>query len=224
MALSIISKEFIKIFAGKFSYAYQSKSSSSFFQRKIRNYFNPCSKLNALNHYAAICSQTQKPLQTFDSAENIHFNNQDFGLTFNQIRKRHKKFHCYDIEKYGNYFWRRFGVKERIHNYGAIRVYHFLDNKFFYGEIFFKDNTKIDVGSFKKILLAKYLDFAPAEFEGNFRINLADGLIFFEDTGINLSIKYVFTADNSINQKLKEITDGNSIAEKAQKTELDEIF
>jgi hypothetical protein len=224
MAISFIPTKLIKMFAGKFSYAYQSRSANNFSQKRIPKYLIPCSRLNALNHYAAVCAQTQKPLQTFDSSENLNFNNQDFGLTFNKIRKKHKKFHCYDIEQYSNYFWRRLGIKERIHNYGATRVYHFLDNKFFYGEIFFKDNTKIDVETFKKILLEKYLDFTPPAFEGNFQINLADGMIFFEDTGINLSIKYVFTADSSINQKLDEIIDGNSIAEKLKKTALDQIF
>lgn len=224
MAKTHLPSQLIKIFVGKFSYAYQSKSANNFSRRRIPNYLKPCSKLNALSHYAAICSQKNKSIPSFESPENINFNNQDFGLTFNKIRKKHRTFHCYDIEKYGNYFWRRFGVKERIHNYGAIRVYHFLDNKFFYGEIFFKDNTKIDLKSFKNTLLAKYLDFTPADFEGNFRINLTDGLIFFEDTGINLSIKYVFTADNSINQKLNEIVDGNSIAERTQKPQLEQIF
>jgi hypothetical protein len=214
----------LKVFCGKFSYSYQSKIQNSFSRIRNCNYLNPCSKLTALNHYLAGIHKQQKKVKSFSSDDQLNFGNFVFGQSFRSIRKKIRKFHCYDIEKYNSYRWQRLGMKERILNFGLTRIFHFIDGEFFFGELFFKDNQQIDIKTIRNTLISKYIYENRDDFDGDFQIQFTDGIIYFEDTGINLSIKYVYNQNETINQKLHEITEAKYFTNKTQQGELHNLF
>jgi hypothetical protein len=190
---------------GKYSFDFQHHINKLDSRLRLKkNYLNACSKLDPLNHYRKV-AEAKAGLQTFQAIHPIVFNEVDFRLSFKKVLSKIGKCSCYDCQKYNDLIWRRYGIKERIYNHGVTRIYHFIDKKFFFGELFFSDLRKIDPAVIAKSLILKYAGANIETVPTNFRINGTDAFIYFENTGINLSIKYISTADQTINEKLVEI-------------------
>ncbi|NCU33622.1 MAG: hypothetical protein EOM23_11990 [Candidatus Moranbacteria bacterium] len=102
-------------------------------------------------------------------------------------------------------------------------IYHFLNNKFFFGEIFFSDSSKVNPEIVALSLLKKYCDQKEAP-KTNFKITSKNTFIFFENTGINLSIKYIYTGNETINSTLKTLDNFSPFATAEQTNDLDDIL
>ena len=112
---------------------------------------------------------------------------------------------------------------ERIYNHGVKRIYHFIDKKYFFGELFFSDLRKIDPAVIAGSLLKKYTGTKQSVTSENFRIEGENAFIFFENSGINLSIKYISTADVQINEKLIEVLRPITLPEYSARELTDEL-
>lgn len=194
----------MKMLFGKYSYIFHNflnKTGHAGVGKK--NYLQACSKLSALNHYHTAVAD-KKAIAVFETSKKIEFQDTPFNKSFRSIRKQKRKHSCYDIYKYQDHYWRRIGYRERIFNTGVRIVYHFIEKRFFFGEIFFSDASKVNTDTIALSLLKKYTEqkSVPAT---NFKISGKDAFIFFENTGINLSIKYIFTGNARVNEALDSI-------------------
>ncbi len=200
-----------RLFIGKFSYTFQNNyRNSNGLIRSKKKYLQPCSKSDPVTHLIQAI-HNHKELLILKTDKDIIFGDIQFDLSFRKFRFIRKRYRCYDIEKYGENLWRRIACKERIFNYGMLRVYHFLDNVFFFGELFFSDLRKIDDQKIAAALIEKYTGKKNMKVAGNFKIVGSGGYIFFENTGINLSIKYINNSNPEINSKIEEITQSSII-------------
>lgn len=194
----------VKMLFGKYSYIFHyflNKTGHAGVGKK--NYLQACSKLSSLNHYHTAVAD-KKSIAVFETSKKIEFQDTPFNKSFRSIRKQKRKHSCYDIYKYQDHYWRRIGYRERIFNTGVRIVYHFIEKRFFFGEIFFSDASKVNTDTIALSLLKKYTEqkSVPAT---NFKISGKDAFIFFENTGINLSIKYIFTGNARVNEALDSI-------------------
>ena len=191
-----------RLLFGKFSFIYHQAYSRSVVKTgKTKNIHRSCSKVDALTHYRGAADYFDKAV-AINTNKVIRFDGKEFGQSFRKIKGMKKRFSSYDVHCYGNkYYWRRLGYKERIFNSGVNYIYHFLDKEFFFGEFFFSDVRKVDVHSVAKSLINKYCGDADVP-TGNFKIEGNDAYIFFRDSGINLSVMYIYTGDFNINQKI----------------------
>lgn len=213
----------LKLLFGKFSYTFNyfvTKSAKTKFGNK--SFLQPCSKMNALNHYSVIASVTDS-FSEFFTEKPIEFQNTPFNLSFQKISHNKKRCSCYDIEKFKEYYWRRLGFRERIFNTGVRLIYHFLDNRFFFGEMFFSDASKVNTDTVALSLLKKYTNerTMPAN---NFKIIGKDAYIFFEHTGINLSVKYIFTGNETVNDALKTIVNFKPLDKVEYSSDLEDML
>lgn len=209
---------------GKFSYQFQhSVIESHNVKTPQHSYLRPCSKMDPLNHIRKVLLD-HASIKKYTSTIPISFGDVDFGLTFNQIRKLKGRFSYYDIQKYEDLHWRRLGFKEHIFNYGVRRVYHFMLNEFFYGELYFPDIRKVDHSKIADLLLKKYVGKVEHKHGSDFRIDDSAAFIFYENSGITLSIKYISKKSNEIFEKINILTNQSSIFVSSQKSDLETIL
>jgi len=191
-----------KLLYGRYSFVFQKHINKADSRMNLKkNFTTACSKIDPLNHYRKV-TEPDASLKVFQATRPIVFNEVAFGLQFRKVVATIGKYNCYDCQKYNDTVWRRLGTRERIYNHGVKRIYHFIDKKFFFGELFFSDLRKIDPAVIAGSLLQKYTGTAHPATSDNFRIDGEDAFIFFENSGINLSIKYISTADAHTNEKL----------------------
>jgi len=193
------------------------------FRSQRKNYLRPCSKIDPLNHFRKVTIDKHN-IVVFTAHQPITFGDFEFGQTFRHIRKKKGHYNYYDIEKYEGFLWNRLGYKERIFNHGVKRIYHFLDNEFFFGELFFSDLRKIDHEKIAKALLKKYAVEKDVNKESDIKIIHQDGFIYFENSGINLSIKYISTKNIEINQKLEKITNTSFFTQTQSVSDLEDLL
>jgi hypothetical protein len=87
--------------------------------------------------------------------------------------------------------------------------FHFVDKRFFMGEYSLKTPPKDKMEELSAALQKKYLGKAKTSSE-NYIIKGANNvLVLFENTGFNLSIKYLYQANGEINLKLSEFWDNH---------------
>lgn len=202
---------------GKFSYPFQSGyHTSSKLIRSKKYYLRACSKVDPLNHFIKALD-SQPTDHCFKTDKQITFGDLPFDLTFRKVLAKKRQYRWYDVEKYKTHLWRRLGYRERIFNTSVQRVFHFLDNVFFFGELFFADLRNVDDQKIASVLIKKYTGKANTKLNGDFLINGVGGYIFVENTGINLSIKYINTANTNINNTIDEIT--NTVTNNEQITQ-----
>ena len=213
----------IRLIYGRFSHTFQNYVSSNN-RHNISNqkYLQPCAKLDALNHYK-VAEQPLDSLFEFTTDKKIEFQNTNFGVSFKHVLRTKKRYSCYDIHQYQDVYWRRLGYRERIFNTGMRLIYHFVDNKFFFGEMFFSDSSKVNIELVALSLLKKYTDQKTLP-EKNFKIVGKNAFIFFENTGINLSIKYINNSDSTINDTLQRIRDYSPFAKVEVSSDLEDIL
>lgn len=213
----------IRLIYGRFSHTFQNYVSQSN-RPNIGNtkYLQPCAKLDALNHYK-VAEQPLVGTAEFHTDKKIEFQNTNFGVSFRKVLRNRKRFSCYDIHQYQDVFWRRLGYRERIFNTGMRLIYHFIDNKFFFGEMFFSDSSKVNIDLVALSLLKKYTDQKSLP-EKNFKIVGKKAFIFFEHTGINLSIKYIDSSDSSISETLKRISDYSPFTKPEATSDLEDLL
>lgn len=220
--MSLIKYLIYKILFGRFSYNFQSliaKSTTSFGNH---NYLQPCSKLDPRNHYSITLKHDANTSEFF-TEKKIEFQNHPFNLTFRQVRRRNKRFSCYDVFKYQDYYWKRLGFRERIFNTGVRLIYHFVAGRFFFGEMFFSDASKLNTEIVAMSLLKKYTDQRTVP-PKNFKISGKDSFIFFEHNGINLSIKYIFTGNEELNVALNTISSFSPFTKIEYSNEMEELL
>ncbi|HZK08483.1 MAG TPA: hypothetical protein VFC92_09800 [Bacteroidales bacterium] len=212
-----------KLLYGKYSLAFQQHINNLDSRRNFKkNYTTACSKTDPLNHYHKVI-ESDAGLKVFQSIHPIVFNEVAFGLQFRKVAAKIGKYNCYDSQNYNGVVWRRLGTRERIYNHGVKRIYHFIDKKYFFGELFFSDLRKIDPAVIAGSLLKKYTGTKQSVTSENFRIEGENAFIFFENSGINLSIKYISTADVQINEKLIEVLRPITLPEYSARELTDEL-
>jgi len=213
-----------KMFFGRFSYQFQhSVTETHNLKTSHQNYLRPCSKMDPLNHFRKVLLD-HASIEKYISDEPISFGDVDFGLTFKQIRKLKGRFSYYDIQKYKEIKWQRLGFKEHILNYGVRRIYHIIDDEFFYGELFFPDIRNIDHKRIAGLLLKKYVGDADYTVGIDFRIDCPDTFIFYENNGVSLSIKYISKQSDKITEKINQLTNQSSLSVNSQKSDLEAIL
>jgi hypothetical protein len=209
---SLLKLFFIRVLYGKFSYLYQSTLQDSDINFNSRKKFlRSCSRTDSLNHYLKVAEQKHE-IAVFQSSSTHQFGDLQFGISFSRLRRQKPDYKCFDVEKYSERIWKRIGYKERLFNYGVKRIYHFMDNKFFFGELLFSDIRQIEHKRIAMALIKKYTGIDNDYADGDFRINFSNGFIYFENSGIHVSIKYITTSFEDVNEKLGNLSpEGNTI-------------
>lgn len=167
-------------------------------------YLRSCSRSDALSHYRK-CLEDKHVVATFISDNELTFRQESFGTSFRQVRAAHPEYKCYGVEDHFGIIWKRIGYKERIRNDGVKRIFHFLDDAFFFGELLYADIRKIDLDQIVGALVKKYTGNTYNYDKGDIRINFKNGFIYLENSGIHVSIKYISTNLPEINEKLSRV-------------------
>jgi hypothetical protein len=102
--------------------------------------------------------------------------------------------------------------------------YHFIDDEFFFGELFFDDIRKVEYKKIAGKLLEKYADKNPLNPEQDFKINHPEGFIYYINSGISLSIKYISTKSELINTKIDTIIENKLPNKKTQTSTVSETI
>jgi len=192
----------LRILFGKFSYHYQCFAiKQNFSNHHRKKYLQSCSNIDGLGHIRSAFEIKREHIVVTTGLP-VKFHRINPYQSFRKFIRNNKKFIGYDIGKYHTCYWKRVAYRGKIFNSGVKIIYHFLDNTFFFGEFFFSDARGVDINSIRKLLCEKYSIF-PERTEDKFKIYTKEAFIFFEHTGINLSIKYVFTENETINNILK---------------------
>lgn len=189
---------FLRILFGKFSFTYQHNYHLTKVTGKSRKkHLQGCSRINGYGHLFPAFEFTRE-ITHLSTRENIAFQNIEPYEKFRKFVRKNRHYVSYDIEKYDSVYCKRIAYKEKMFNNRAKFIYHFINDLFFFGEIFFSDARTVDIDGMRKTLFEKY-GISDVKTKEKFRINSPEAFVFFDYNGINLSIKYVFTEDKTIN-------------------------
>lgn len=82
--------------------------------------------------------------------------------------------------------------------------FYFIDNKFFMGEYTFKSPDNKKLNEVASVIRKKYLEGTRDESLNFVIIGSNDAKLRFENTGFNLSIKYLDFSNQDINHKIEQ--------------------
>lgn len=161
-----------------------------------------CIKDDFVNHIAAFYA-SRANLPVYNSDQEIRFGKVPFGIKFKEVFRTNKTPFCVNSFRFGNFDLKMLGYRAELYESEMKTYYYFVDNKFFMGEYTFKAPSEDKLNEVAHVIRKKYLSGKP-DTTFNFRINGAnDTSLRFENTGFNLSVKYLDESDQEINDKLE---------------------
>ncbi len=188
---------FIKITYGKYN-PYYVKISKKFTGKSP---YRHCNKDDFINHIAGFYRKANGT-ETFETNTEIGFGSFPFTNKYSQLFKLKGKPICVNLMRDNFFDIKTFGFRDELFNSDIRSYYHFIDRVFFMGEYLLKTPTKANIEEVSHILQKKYLGKQQTNNEKYIIKGSNDVSILFENTGFNLSIKYLYQGGEDINTKL----------------------
>ncbi len=190
---------FIKMTHGKYSANYV-----EVYKKLLgKNPYRYCSKDDFINHIAGFFGKVNDT-ETLETNIEIDFGSFPFTNKYSQLLKLKGKPFCINLVRNGFFDVKTFGFRDELFNSDIRSYYYFIDRVFFMGEYLIKAPTKENIEEVSHILQKKYLGGRQTKSEKYFIKGPNDVSILFENTGFNLSIKYLYQGSKDINTKLDE--------------------
>lgn len=204
--MNLLKKAVLLLFYGRFSHTFHKHHHrDGKLSKNHKRYLRSCSRNDALTHYRK-CTEDRHGEATFSSDAKLQFRLIEFGASFQKVRAKHPDYKCFDVDEYFGQIWKRLGYKERIRKEGVKCTFHFLNEEFFFGELLYADSRKIDLDQIAGALVKKYTGERYEYDQGDIKIQLKNGFIYLENSGLHVSIKYISTMSQEINDLLALIT------------------
>lgn len=189
---------FAKIFFGKFSSRYIDVHK----KYTGKSPYGYCIKDDFVNHIAAFHKINNVPV--FKSNKEIRFGKTPFGSSFKTVYLSNPRPFCVNAVRLEFFDLKIIGVRSEMFESEMKSYFFFVDNKFVMGEYTFKNPNDNKLREISTIVRKKYLEEKNEEslsfmIQGN-----NDALLRFENTGFNLSIKYLDKSDEEINFRIQQ--------------------
>lgn len=191
----IISLFFIKFFFGKYSYKYTAYHKAKF----IKNPHPPCIKDDLMNHCVRFV-EFDTNASNFETNQIIQFGGFEFYTSFKVINGKEKA-DCFSIYKLdNNIIAKAVGFKKEVFGNDIREVYFFINDVFFMGEYAFSDVSRMNNDKLVQMLKTKYGIQKEITSDTFYIQDKNKSIIFFENNGFNISIKYINLTEPIINQ------------------------
>jgi len=167
-----------------------------------------CIKDDFINHIAGFYGKS-KATEIHESNAEIIFGSFPFTNKYTRLFDSKGKAYCTNLERNNFFDLKIFGYRDDLVGSDIRSYFFFLDKRFFMGEHLLKMPAKDKIEEFSMILQKKYLGKQLTKSEKFIIKGKNNVLVLFENTGFNLSIKYLHQGDEEINKKLREFWDGS---------------
>ncbi|MBE0637928.1 MAG: hypothetical protein IH598_05365 [Bacteroidales bacterium] len=162
-----------------------------------------CIKDDFVNHIASFYKK-KSSFQAFKSDQPVLFGKIPYGASFKEVFKENTKPFCVNSFRLEHFELKILGYRSEMFDTEMKSYYYFINNRFFMGEYTFKNPADAKLKEVALILRKKYLNGAKDD-SMNFLINGAnEAKLRFENTGFNLSVKYLDSSNQEINDKLDQ--------------------
>lgn len=189
---------FTKLFFGKFSAKYID------IHKKYtgKSPYGYCIKDDFVNHIASFYKTNSIPV--FNSNKPILFGQVPFGTAFKEVFKAHPKPFCINSYRLEFFELKMLGIRSEMFETEMKSYFYFINNKFFMGEYTFKSPNDDKLNEVAMIIAKKYLEGTQMN-SFNFYIQGANDVrLRFENTGFNLSVKYLDQSNQEHNDSLHQ--------------------
>ena len=190
---------FIKMMYGKYN-PYYINICKKFTGKSPYRY---CSKDDFINQIAGFYRKASS-VESYETDVEIDFGSFQYSSKYSQLFKLKGKPFCVNLMRDNFFDINIFGFRDELFDVDVRSYFHFIDKGFFMGEYLFKAPTKKNIEEVSNILQKKYLGGRQTKSEKYFIKGSNHVSILFENTGFNLSIKYLNRGSKDINSKLDE--------------------
>lgn len=190
----------IKLFNGKYSYKY-----SNYFHKITGKYpFSMGIKDDLVNHYEMFFKSTNEERFTVKKA--LNFTQAKYLSDEKEVVLEKGEPDTFNVSLInGSNELRIYGYEDLIFGLEMRVHYYFIDEKFFMGELVFKQMDKLEDEFVSKKIQEKYLGKVAIEDNSSYMIcGTEDSFIHYSDTGFNVLVKYYTASDSSITTALKD--------------------
>lgn len=162
-----------------------------------------CIKDDFINHIASFY-KSQSNISTYNSEKPILFGKVPFGTGFKEVFRSNPKPFCVNSFRLDFFDLKLLGVRSEMLETEIKSYFYFIDNKFFMGEYTFKSPDNKKLNEVASVIRKKYLEGTRDESLNFVIIGSNDAKLRFENTGFNLSIKYLDFSNQDINHKIEQ--------------------
>jgi len=195
----LIHIQFSKIIFGKFSSRYIATCKHYTGQSP----YAYCIKDDFINHIAGFYKKS-KQQQRFDSSKEIIFLDTGFGANFQTIRKAHNKPFCINSNRLELFDLKVLGYRDTMFTSEVKKYFYFVDNRFFMGQLTFKNPDAEGIQKLVGVIMKKYLDNKKPESDNFIIYGKNHTFLMFEYNGFHVSISYLSRAFEDINKIVDE--------------------
>jgi hypothetical protein len=187
---------FTKLLFGKFSAKYIDVHK----KYTGKSPYGYCIKDDFVNHIASFYKTNRIPV--FESNKPILFGQIPFGTTFKEVFKANPKPFCINSFRLEFFDLKMLGIRSEMYETEMKSFFYFINNKFFMGEYTFKNPNDAKLNEVAMIICKNYLEGMKMD-SLNFLIQGSNDVrLRFENTGFNLSVKYLDQSNQEQNDKL----------------------
>jgi hypothetical protein len=167
-----------------------------------------CIKDDFINHVASFYDKS-KPAKVFESKASIEFGSLPFESKYRHLLKQKGKPFCVNLLRNVFFDLKIFGYRDELIGFNIKAYFHFIDKRFFMGEYTLKTPPENKMEELSAVLQKKYLGELKTNSEKYIIKGANKVLVLFENTGFNLSIKYLHQGKGEVNVKLSEFWDNH---------------
>jgi len=189
----------VKLYYGKYNPRYV-KVHKNFTGKSPYAY---CIKDDFINHISGYYDKLN-PIEIFKSNSEIEFGSLPFASKYRKLLRLKGKPFCVNLN--GNNFFdlKVLGYRDELIGIRIRANFVFIDKRFVMGEYSLKTPDKAGIEELSSVLQKKYLGTQKTDGE-NFIIEGANKVsVLFENTGFNLSIKYLYQGNEDMNLMLDD--------------------
>jgi hypothetical protein len=162
-----------------------------------------CIKDDFVNHIASFFRKW-KDVPVYRSKKDIAFGKIPFGTKFKDVYNSGNKPFCINSFRLEFFDLKVMGFRSEMYESDMKTYYFFIDNKFVMGEYTFKNPNETKLNEVAHVIRKKYLE---DKIDSSFTFMIEgtnDTALRFENTGFNLSLKYLDRSNQDINDKLEQ--------------------
>jgi hypothetical protein len=189
---------FTKVIFGKFSAKYID------IHKKYtgKSPYGYCIKDDFVNHIASFYKINNIPV--FESDKPVLFGQMPFGTTFKEVFKANPKPFCINSFRLEFFDLKMLGIRSEMFETEMKSYFYFINNILFMGEYTFKSPHDDKLNEVAMIIRKKYLYGSQMD-SLNFIIQGSNDVrLRFENTGFNLSVKYLDQSNQEQNDKIAQ--------------------
>lgn len=161
-----------------------------------------CIKDDFVNHIASFYKNLST-IPVYDTEVPVVFGKIPYGATFKEVFTINPKPFCVNSFRLEFFELKMLGYRSEMFETEMKSYFYFVNNRFFMGEYTFKNPNEAKLNEVATILRKKYLNGVKDD-SLNFMIRAVnDAKLRFENTGFNLSVKYLDRSNQDVNDKIE---------------------